>query len=187
MENSRTKGKLIFIHGVSGSGKSTVGEMLKTLLLPWSTLIDQDQFYKAEKPSIILDGYKTKNWDCEDAIDFEAFRRAIREKLHDYLYIFVTGFALRKELMQIDADYSYLLEFDLKDEDAISQIINARLKSKEISDNERRDRLMVSEVVWPFYLETKKLIQPSKVIVVYGGNGRTNLWDIVVCILKDLV
>lgn len=192
METSR-KSTLIFIHGVSGSGKSTAAEMLKIMYLPRSALIDQDSFYKQEKPLVTFEGayrktYTAENWDCEEAIDFDAFRNVIQEKMRDYLFVIVTGFALRKDLMKISADYSFILKFDLPEKDIIFKIIETRIKSKGFTDSEkkRRDYYMVHKVLWPFYLETLNLIQPSQEIISYNIDGRVGMWDIITSIVKNL-
>lgn len=46
--------KLIFIHGISSSGKSTIGKLLEKVL-GLSHWIDQDTFYLSDKPKVSFD------------------------------------------------------------------------------------------------------------------------------------
>ena len=166
--NASPKGKLIFIHGVSGSGKSTIGKELCSTFNN-SVWIDQDQFYHKEKPLITFTNddntlfYTETNWDSEEAIDFQSFREKINELRYKFNYVIVTGFALRLHLLRLKADYSFLLVFNVSDEKAIEIVTKTRMESKRFNTLEKieKDYWMVRKAVWPFYLDTLEKIELS--------------------------
>lgn len=191
-------GKLIFIHGVSGSGKSTIGKELCERIYN-SVWIDQDQFYRKEKPLItftnglspFLNGkniisYTTSNWDSEEAIDFEALRAKINELRHKFNYVIVTGFALRLHLLRLKADYSFLLVFNVDNKKAIDIVTKARLESKQFDTPEKveKDYWMVRKVVWPFYIDTLEKIEPSVRVITCINGERLSPHTIVGNIIK---
>jgi adenylate kinase family enzyme len=177
--NTLPKGKLIFIHGISGSGKSTIGKELYTRLHN-SVWIDQDQFYRKEKPLITFTNddnsiyYTTSNWDSEEAIDFESLRAKINELRYKFSYVIVTGFALRLHLLRLKADYSFLLVFNVSDKKAIEIVTKTRMESKQFNTSEKveKDYWMVRKVVWPFYLDTLEKIEPSMRVFTFIDGQR---------------
>jgi hypothetical protein len=181
------KGTLIFLHGISGSGKTFIGKEL-TNRLPDSVCIDQDDFYRKEKPLITFsiggsifsgedrNSFTVENWDSEESIDFEIFRNTIATSVMTYKYVIVTGFALRSHLMQMKADYSFLLKFDLDPNETVNLIASLRSKTKkfETKEKQEKDYGMIIKVVWPFYLQTLKEIQYSQELIVYRKEGRVH-------------
>jgi hypothetical protein len=192
MESVRSnKGTLIFLHGVSCSGKTFIGKELVNRL-PESICIDQDTFYRKEKPLItfsvggsVFTGedrkiYTVENWDSEESIDFEAFRNTIATHMTTYKYVIVSGFALRSRLMQISADYSFLLKFNLEPNKTVNLIATLRSETKQFKTKEKREKDygMVLKVVWPFYLQTLREIQHSQELIVYyedAGRAHKNI------------
>jgi shikimate kinase len=190
---NKVKGKngiLIFLHGVSTSGKTFIGKELANKL-PDSICIDQDTFYRKEKPMItfsvggsIFSGedrktFTVENWDSEESIDFEALRNNVNDSLTKYKYVIVTGFALRQRLMQMNADYSFLLKFNLDSNETVNRIATLRSETKkfEITKNtekREKDYGMIIHSVWPFYLQTLKEIQHSQELIVYYKEGRVH-------------
>lgn len=185
------RGTLIFIHGVSGSGKSTIGKYIQQKINEYNGLdtpnicahLDQDTYYRDKKPFVTFYAddsgkkFTAGNWDCEEAIDYESFTNDILDNLGLYKYVIVSGFALRKDLMRMEADVSFLLKIDLQTEEAKKFISNTRSKSKKFNSIEKREKdyWMVTKIVWPFYMETVDKIQPSTCIVVYDGKGRVDI------------
>lgn len=176
---------LIYLHGVSSSGKSTIANELLNHLEN-AIVIDQDTFYKKEKPIITFQGdklYKTANWDTAEAIDFIQFNQKIKNALNSYNYVIVTGFALRDVYMQLKADVSILLNIG---DEAINKITKARLTSKGYKgDKAIKDYYMVEQVVLPYYQETLKNITYQYIINVFD-NERRLLNDLVYEVLTYL-
>jgi hypothetical protein len=196
--------KLIFIHGISSSGKSTIGKLLEKVL-GLSHWIDQDTFYFSDKPKVSFDNkdvnsttctqeekktYTGSNWDCIEAIDFDALRYSIIASLCRYEYVIVTGFALRQKELNLIADYSFVLSFDFGNGDDIIDletfVTETRKISKKITDidKQEKDYWMVRKVVYPFYLETLTKIQKSTKICVYRNQERVDVRIIVDDILS---
>lgn len=68
---------LIGITGASSSGKSTLACLLKTIV-PHSEIIHEDDFFKLEK-DVPYDPIRgDKDWDCPDAIDFDAMKQTLK-------------------------------------------------------------------------------------------------------------
>jgi len=183
--------KLIFIHGISSSGKSTIGKLLERVLEP-SHWIDQDTFYLSDKPKVSFDNedaslsactqeeketYTGSNWDCIESIDFDALRYSIIASLCRYEYVIVTGFALRQKELNLTADYSFVLSFDFGIGDDLKTFVTENRKiSKKITDTDKqeKDYWMVRKVVYPFYVETLTKIQKSTEICVYRNQERVD-------------
>ncbi len=180
-------GKLIFIHGISSVGKSTVGSELRKYLNN-AILIDQDTFYKINKPYVLLGNQNVPNWDCVEAIDFTSFNNAILDLKNNYNYVIVTGFALREKEMKIKPDINILLDFGLSEQNAINTIISGRIVSKNIKTIEKKykDEMMVKNIVWPYYQETLTKIGNYHRIVVYEHNQRLSIDSILHHIINIL-
>lgn len=179
-------GKLIFIHGVSSSGKSTIGKMLNTLLEN-SNWIDQDTFYNESKPRVTFVNdtenrtYTGSNWDCIKAINFESLKDAVTMSMSMHDYTIVTGFALReKEISPSVADYSFLLNFEGTESEIVNAISENRKISKKFVDTytQEKDYWMVRKIVYPFYVETLNKIQKSTNICVYRNRERVDVTTI---------
>jgi len=167
------KNKLVYIHGITTSGKSTIGNLLHKKLLNLNhkvSLIDQDTFYLKEKPNVIFTNnnikYTQPNWDCIESVDFDKLNKQIKQVLKKNDYVIVTGFALwfmNDELPK--PDINILLNYNSKE--LINEIIRKRVISKFKNSSEERkqiDTYMVKKVVVPFYDETLKHIgNPCKI------------------------
>ncbi|AET41477.1 ribosylnicotinamide kinase Ecym_8192 [Eremothecium cymbalariae DBVPG len=68
---------LVGISGCSSSGKTTLSK-LASYAVPGSILIHQDDFYKHDNEIPINEEYMLQNWDCADALHFEAFTRELQ-------------------------------------------------------------------------------------------------------------
>ncbi len=169
----------IALHGISGSGKTTVGRALAELLgCPY---IDQDSFYLREKPLVRLsDGSEVRNWDTMEAIDETRLRDTLSKaersgRDQDCAYI-CGGFALRG----LSFDTNVLLQTGDTQEQIIARCIAARQQSKGFSGPKaQRDSRMVREVVYPYYCETVSLLTELKVVKVYHGEQRRFVCDLV--------
>ncbi len=171
---------LIYLHGVSSSGKSTIANALVNKL-PNAMVIDQDSFYKKIKPTVTFKGdqmYTTTNWDTVESIDFNQLNDTITKALNCYHYVIVTGFALRDQYV-IKPNLSILLDIG---GNPIKKIALARQVSKGYRG--KKDWYMVEEVVYPYYLETLQHITIDYKISVYDGEKRIPLTNLVDAIEK---
>ena len=164
---------LIYLHGVSSSGKTSIGnELLKHL--DNAILIDQDTYYKSLKPQITFVGdkvYTVANWDTAEVIDFNQFNNVIEQALEKYKWVIVTGFALRDEYMRLKADLSILLDIG---DHPLCKITAARQVSKGYQGEKAiRDFYMVEKVVLPYYEETLKHITYHYKLKVFNMERRS--------------
>ena len=174
----RIFGKLIFIHGCSSVGKSFIGRALQ-FKLEESILIDQDSFFKKDKPlvTIIVNGQdaSVSNYDCDEAIDYDKFTSHIKLALGVYKYVIVTGFALRNYLVKCTPDYGFILflgcEHDMQK--TTEKIIKQRRISKKFATQEKidRDAAMVNQVVLPYFSNTLAHLDCKYHIDVFDGHG----------------
>ncbi len=166
----------IAIHGISGSGKTTIGKVLVQELSKRKNFayIDQDSYYLAEKPSIKLsNGLVCKNWDTIDALNFAALRRDLAMNN----YVVCSGFALKN----LQFDVNILLNTGLTDDEIIARCVENRRVSKNLTaDKLEKDKLMIREVVYPYFLDTLKNIKINLRIEVYNADGsRKSIQEIV--------
>jgi len=164
-----TKGYLIFISGISGSGKTTVGKRLEALIEN-VILIDQDNFFTRSKPFVKLSsGEPVINYDSELSIRWNDLNDAIRINLESHNVI-VTGFALRKNRIAFIPHYHFLLIRDI--------LVNGKHNTKTLEkfcyedrqlskrfNGKESEKLIVPELLVPFYFETLTLL-PGKVIII---------------------
>ena len=168
--------KLIYIHGGSGVGKSTLGnKILEDLNQLYgnnsAVLIDQDTFYYKDKPIIEYDNVKEANWDTLDAIDMNLFNERISEFMKlDFSFVIVTGFALRQ--MHLSANLEILLDYNMTPENAREKMILARQQSKGYKGEKAiKDRKRVEMIVWPYYEVTLKSLRNFTKIDVFDEKG----------------
>ena len=163
---------LYLISGLSGCGKTTLGKYVAEKKS--AVFVDQDSFYYQKKPIVRLsDGTNVKNWDCVEVMDWVSMKLKVISLLRDTDVVLV-GFALRHYDISTIKDYAAKtvhIELSYGDEEELNlqRCIDSRKKSKTI--NEERDVLVVKELVWPFYCETKKDLRSDKTIYVYKENG----------------
>jgi len=168
---------LIYIHGISGVGKSFIGNKLQQNLKN-SIVIDQDSYYKPNKPTISFTNdngfiYTASNWDTDDAIDYEQFNLAIINAINQYDYVIVTGFSLKSSLMLLKPAYSFLLYFNMNDKQIQEKMIESRLQSKGFQgEKAEKDKWMVRKVVFPYYQETLKNIEYDYKLPVFINEQR---------------
>lgn len=187
--------RLIFLHGASGVGKTTIGNLLSQKLEN-SVVIDQDSFYKKKKPTIEYtideqdqDGepiiIKEKNYDTIDAIDMEELDKKITECLESYSYVIVTGFALRLNSLKNKPDINILIDYGVDPDKAKLIMSESRQKSKGYKDEKaEKDKIRIEKVVWPYYEETLKCIGNVQIIPAFNEDGRINARKIVKQIIK---
>jgi deoxyadenosine/deoxycytidine kinase len=160
---------LIYLHGCSGVGKTTIAKSLAKNLNN-AQVIDQDDFYLANKPKILINGQLKSNWDCLEALDMIKFIETIQNSKADY--IIVTGFALRN---MPKPDLGILLNYNV--DNVLDAIIKARA-------HKNHDLTMIKEVIYPFYLETLKQIYATHTVDVFNNGVRIDIDDITKKILK---
>ena len=168
--------KAYLISGLSGVGKTTLGFRIdgnhRDILF-----IDQDVFFRPEKPFAYLKcGVRVKNWDCTDSVDWERLNKELA-KLLEETDIVLVGFCLRDQYLPAlkDRIYNHVELIYEKDEKERSR--EARLNSKPGIDAVK-DKMIVDELVWPFYLETRQQSTVDHTIVVYRGDDRRSADEI---------
>jgi len=160
----------IAISGISSSGKSFIGQKLaKELELSY---IDLDYFYLNSKPFITLsNGITVKNWDCDEALDIKKLKTFVTEKHSDGLLL--VGFNLTDDLLPVKPNFHIHLSIGDTEEEIIKRCIISRNLSKNFSKKSaENDKLVVKELVYPFYLETLKRSSIDFTIKVFDNNER---------------
>lgn len=149
---------LYVISGISGSGKTTLGKKVADRMLDENIrLIDQDSFYNVDKLKITLsDGSIVSNRDCIEALNSD-FCNIIRDELNNSP-ILLTGFALPRYILPIQPLVHIHLITASNPDDLATRCCESRLSCKAV--NEKRDALMVREVVVPFY---HKIVRESDI------------------------
>lgn len=176
------KQKLIYIHGGSGVGKSTLAQELQKVFGKNCIWIDQDTFYRSEKPMIEYNyqdekgqtvHVKERNWDSLEAVDMDAFNTAISNAIQNSEIGIVTGFALRPDSLVYAPDVNILLDYGMSPENAREKMIEARQSSKGYKGEKAyKDRKRVEKVVWPYYEETLKLLEKYETVKVFDEKGK---------------
>lgn len=172
--NTENENKVIFISGISGSGKSTISNIL-CKNNSW-IYIDQDWFYKVMKPKIILSNKKeVSNWDCLEAINWEMMNNYLIESLLSVFkgkIIIICGFCPAFDFLKININK----HIHLKPHNNVNLenfCIESRKKSKKLK-NEEQDKLVIKELVIPFYnsiLEQYKS-KIDKIIEITDSTGQ---------------
>ena len=159
----------LVISGISSSGKTTVGKRLSEQLN--CKFIDIDSFYLPNKPIVTLsNGSKVKNWDCLEALDIEALKIVIMNNYRQGLVL--VGFAIRDDILPIKPTYHIHLSIGTTRDVIIKRCISGRKQSKGFTgDKEEVDRLIVEEMVYPFYIETLSKSTIDYFIEVYNNSG----------------
>jgi len=190
---------LIFISGISGSGKTTVGKALvdhynktnnktnsKTNKINNRIFKDQDDFFVDIKPKTlpIFNGKTKSNWDCIEAIDWKSLNQWLFD--HKHANVVFVGFCLRGDLINIIPDEHIHLSLDDNDiETTVNRCANSRIVSKQLNKKQKcdNDEIMVRQVIIPFYLETLKHTKITKYINVYNNNNRLSVDDLILLCL----
>lgn len=143
---------LLFISGISTSGKSTIGKLFVETRQNW-LFKDLDDFYISEKPMVKLSNGKIKqNWDCYEALDINALQKYLEE--HKNYNICLVGFALDVKILGYKPDVHVHLVLDKDKTTLTNMVISNRQKSKGFTGAKADDDiLMVKELVIPFYYE----------------------------------
>lgn len=166
--------KVYAISGLSATGKTTIGRRIENDFLidevKHIEFIDQDWYYKDNKPKVLLSsGENVSNWDCVEAIYWGTLNADIKYKLKSRDVLLV-GFALWESLMEFPIERHVHLTYSQSHcKKDIQKCIDGRIRSKKLKTLEKRekDRLMVEEIVFPFYLETLKKSKIDDLIAVY--------------------
>ena len=188
---------LIFISGISGVGKSTISkELAKELNF---IHVNQDNYYLKDKPFVTLsNGLKAKNWDTEQAVNFDKLNSDLEMYIKQGKKTIVEGFCLRDDLINVKPNIhihlSYipivtgdeLIEiFNQYKEVIVSRIIKSRAQAKPGIKN---DEIVVKELVWPFYMETLNKSKINYIIETFDEYGnRVNKSDTINNIIYLLI
>ncbi len=170
---SQHKHSFHLLSGLSGTGKTTLGKYIATKNK--MIMIDQDTFYKKTKPKVVLSsGLIVSNWDCLEAIDWDALCTAVLKELTTNSVILV-GFALwQSELARLIeyVDSHVLLIYG---SDEVNRCKKARLHK---GVDAVRDSLVVDELVMPFYRETLKNLGDCEVIKSFENERRRSIEEL---------
>jgi hypothetical protein len=164
---------LMFISGVSTSGKTTIGKELvkqRTEIGEDWVFKDLDDFYFDKKPIIKLSNGKEKeNWDCFEAIDYGKLNEWLEKQIKGH-NVFLVGFALSKEYIRLPCNLHFhltLVDYDHHgfDEKEVTHLVaqNRQLTKGFKGDKAQDDVLMVKEVLIPFY---KKIFEELDVFTI---------------------
>lgn len=180
---------LVVISGISGSGKSTIGEKVAEEL-GWSYL-DMDTFYLQMKPIVRLStGETVTNWDTLEAIDVNKLKERLRQLLERNNVLF-TGFAPDPTIFPVRPTVHIHLGTGRNAEEIIERSILSRRRSKGFTGQKAvKDERMVREIVYPFYEKVMNGFgyhDNEKLIYVYNMNGdRKNIAELVQTV-KDII
>lgn len=168
---------LLIIHGLSGSGKTTLANYASKFLD--AEVIDQDSFYLKNKPTVTLsNGMTVKNWDCLEAIDWHSLEEKVMSSI-ERTNVILVGFCLRTDKIKriVDrANFCVELVYGSIDSNNKELCKKSRMAAKNI--DAARDSIIVDEIVWPFYQETRKKIKVDVVVTVYKDGMRKSLFDL---------
>jgi uridine kinase len=156
----------VVLSGLSGSGKSTIGKMFAEKHN--YEYVDGDWFFHKVKPQVTLSsGEVVSNWDCPEAVDWEALNDYVNQRLFVRNVILVTFIPLI-ERYRFHVSKHITLSMGEKELDIC---IQARKVSKNMKteDRIRKDELVVKEYVYPFY---KGLALVDRVVYVTKGSER---------------
>jgi thymidylate kinase len=173
--------QIIRIIGISGAGKTTLGNILAKEL--GYTYIELDDFYLSNKPKVRLSNHAVvSNWDILDAIDIASLQSKIKLTEGN---IIIGGFALIDKIFPIEPNFTICLEAGKSKEEIILRTIEARKRSKGfIGDKEERDKLMVNEVVYPYYLRMLQETTVNAYLCTYENNERIGIDKLIQIILN---
>jgi cytidylate kinase len=164
---------IIFIHGISTSGKTTIGKKL-SLILENSIFIDQDTYFLKEKTKVSLsNGEQVSNYDTVESIDWQSFNRDIQIYSKKYKNVIVVGFELIEKLINSSPNISFYLRYNLYKDLTLNVIINNRSITKKINQN--CDILNVREVVYPFHESILSQIKVDHILNIYNGLERKSI------------
>lgn len=147
---------IIFISGISTSGKTSLGKLLCNNLHN-SIYIDQDTYFVEKKklPQIQLAGHILKNYDSEQSIDWDTFNLKLLSLVlsEKYKYIIVGGFCLLGDRINIVPDIHFFLKFNNISRDIMVNLISVNRKSTKGFSGSKvdLDKIMVEKIVIPFY------------------------------------
>lgn len=180
--------KVYAISGLSATGKTTIGRRIENDFLIDEVkrieFIDQDWYYKDNKPKVLLSsGEHVSNWDCVEAIYWGTLNADVKYKLKSRDVLLV-GFALWENMLEFPIERHVHLTYSdpcstIKDglcpsKKDIQKCIDGRMISKKLKtlEKQQKDKLMVEEIVFPFYLETLKKSKIDDFIAVYDKKDR---------------
>lgn len=175
--------KIIAISGISGSGKSTVAQILSNKLN--GIYIDQDWFYVQNKDKVRLsNGVMKINYDYIGAIDKHKLNSFLHILLKQRRPIILAGFALRDDIL--DNDIHFYAHIHLKIPANVS--LETRLKMKGFREKDKENQiLMFNEVTVPFYNDTLKHSKITyEINVMKNSNEKININDEIKLIIDHI-
>ncbi|CAH6419691.1 Hypothetical protein HVR_LOCUS767 [uncultured virus] len=173
---------LYILTGISGSGKTTLGRQLAAQISAVNEtkclFVDEDEHYLEDKPFVKLsDGKMYPNWDTLKSIN-PNFTSHIRELLK-FQHVLLVGFSLPKDILPQVARVHIHLVTALNRSDLENRCVQARIEAKSFI-NQKRDLMMVREVVIPFYHEMVRNCDITHFMEVFQKNGnRVSVPDLV--------
>jgi len=171
-------GILIFISGISGSSKTTIGKKLVEDHLENRIFIDQDLFFSRNKPITKLStGETVVVYDDEQAVAWEKLNYALESNLQSHNVVLV-GFALWQDKIHIKPNLHFLLIRDhlvngQHNMETLPNIVYSARQNSSRFTGKKNEMLMVREVVIPFYFKTLAKLGPViKIEVMVQENGQ---------------
>lgn len=155
---------IIVISGMSGSNKSEIaGELANKLHAPH---INQSNFMDNNFEQVVeINQKKIKIWDSDDAIDFNAFNKAVEEELLLSKVIVVSGVSFNKDKIEFKIDYHIHLKLSKqvlleKRHNFIKRHATESKYEDVLNLDEQTERQLMNQVTYPYYL---KLIENSMI------------------------
>ncbi len=155
---------LIFISGLSGCGKSTIGKKIaKDFKLK---LIDQFDYYKKghDTKFTLPDNTTIINWYMDEAVDWDNFNKDIDEFKKNGLV--VIGFSLPED--KIIAEHDFHIHLNISKQVCMEKRKAFLEKYKDKYEEEYKligtpvEKLKMNQIIYPYYIESTKKSKINK-------------------------
>lgn len=172
---------MIAISGISGAGKSTIGQLLAVKLD--AVFIDQDWFSTGSKQKCKLSNDEEfTNYDCDDSVNLKNFNDALSTNKHKTIVI--AGFNLRDNFFDIENKPTFHFHINIPKELSLL----TRLSIKPFSEARKdKEMLVFNEYVYPYYEETLKSSKIDHHIDGCIDGERKPLYDILEEIISLII
>lgn len=157
---------LIFVSGLSGCGKSTIGKRIaKDFKLK---LIDQFDYYKKDHNTKVTlpDNTTIINWYMDDAIDWDKFNNDIDEFKTNGLV--VIGFSLPEDKMTSMHDFHIHLNISkqicMEKRKAFLEKYKDKYEEEYKLIDTPTEKLKMNQVIYPYYIESTKKSKINKFV-----------------------